>query len=255
MSCRLQSLLCSLFLLGLMGLSGPAQAGLFENQEQAGESLYQEGRYAEAADTFQDSYRRGVAQYRAGEYQKAARSFQQVEREEVRQAAKYNEGNSQFRAGNYEKAISAYDNVLIQNPEHEGANYNQNLARIMLAQATPEADVEKEEEQEKEEQKEQEQQQKEQQQKQESQQGEKDEESQQDEKGENDFSIDGMSNYPDDRDIRMIYDILPFPAPSRRTGAIPGRSLSCLLYRASPSWLSRRYCAAAPLESPLLPCL
>ena len=135
MKSPLTSLLCSLLLLCL---SGPVLAGLFENQEQEGERLYKEGRYAEAADTFQDSYRRGVAQYREGEYLKAAQSFQQVEREEVREAAKYNEGNSYFRAGNYEKAISAYSNVLKQNPEHEAANYNQNLARIMLAQASPE---------------------------------------------------------------------------------------------------------------------
>ncbi len=104
----LTSLLYSLLLLNL---SGPVIAGLFENQEQEGERLYEEGRYAEAADTFQDSYRRGVALYREGEYLKAAQSFQQVEREEVREAAKYNEGNSYFRAGNYEKAISAYNNV------------------------------------------------------------------------------------------------------------------------------------------------
>ena len=67
MSRRLRSLPGSLFLIGLISISGPTPAGLFENQEQAGERLYQECRYAEAADTFQDSYRRGVAQYRAGE--------------------------------------------------------------------------------------------------------------------------------------------------------------------------------------------
>ena len=61
----------------LLVLSIPANAGMFENQEQEAARLYEEGRYKEAAETFEDPYRCGVALYRAGEYRQAARTFQQ----------------------------------------------------------------------------------------------------------------------------------------------------------------------------------
>ena len=43
-----------------------AVAGWFESNEQEGERLFRDGKYADAATVFRDPYRRGVAQYRAG---------------------------------------------------------------------------------------------------------------------------------------------------------------------------------------------
>ena len=89
---RLRNIILMCVCLGLPAapvMSTPL-AGWFENNEQRGKRLFDQGRFDESADSFQDDYRRGVALYSAGDYQSAAKAFEKVEREEVLQDARYN---------------------------------------------------------------------------------------------------------------------------------------------------------------------
>ncbi len=107
----------------------------FMNDGQKGRKAMEEKQFDEAEQIFQDDeYRRGVVQYKAGEFDEAAKSFENVEREDVKQQAKYNYGNAKLMSGQLEDAIEAYKEVLEQNPEHMNAKYNMEIAKKLLEQ-------------------------------------------------------------------------------------------------------------------------
>ena len=107
----------------------------FMNDGQKGRKAMEEKQFDEAEEIFQDDeYRRGVVQYKAGEFDEAAKSFENVERDDVRQQAKYNYGNAKLMSGQLEDAIEAYKEVLEQNPEHMNAKYNMEIAKKLLEQ-------------------------------------------------------------------------------------------------------------------------
>ncbi|MCP4283865.1 MAG: tetratricopeptide repeat protein, partial [Gammaproteobacteria bacterium] len=117
----------------------PALGSWFENSEQTGKRLFDNGEFSQSANAFNDTYRRGVALYMAGEYKAAESEFEHVEREEVLQDARYNMGNARFQQENFEGAVRAYDEVLAREPEHSEARHNQGLAKAMLAKTDPQA--------------------------------------------------------------------------------------------------------------------
>ena len=153
--------------LGLFAAGGavPVLAGWFENSEQEGEHLFIRGEFSEAARTFKDDYRRGVALYQDRDYKGAESAFERVERDAVKQEARYNLGNARFQLADYEGAIRAYDEVLSEDASHQNARYNQGLAKALLAETDPEALARLEEEQKQEKQEEQKEQEKQEEQK------------------------------------------------------------------------------------------
>lgn len=123
--------LTSLLLTSLM------MGGWFLNQEQQAVYLFEQGRYAEAAEYFPDPFRQGVAWYRAGEYERAADAFSQVENPQLKEKARYNLGNAYFQQQQFEKAIDAYQQALQVNPNHQDAQHNLNLAKYYLQKPSP----------------------------------------------------------------------------------------------------------------------
>lgn len=121
----------------LLSVSSPTRADslgdYFVTPEQKGRKALEDKDFEQAEEVFQnDSYRRGVVQYRAGDYEAAAQSFEKVERPEVSEDAAYNLGNARLMGGHIEDAISAYENVLQNNPDHQDAAHNLEIARKIL---------------------------------------------------------------------------------------------------------------------------
>lgn len=125
--------------------------------------LYEEGRYAEAAEAYRERleraadlaprdrlhYNAGSAFYKSGQYEDAFQEFGQAlitEDPELRTQAHYNLGNTLFRlggmaeeAGDFEttrqlwtEAIEQYDDALVENPDHEDAEFNREVVRRRL---------------------------------------------------------------------------------------------------------------------------
>ena len=123
----------------LLGLALPNLAWAwtwFQNTEQQAEKHFEQEQYSDAAQLFNDAYKRGVALYKAEQYVAATEAFTKVTRPEVTLDAQYNLGNAYFQQKEYEKAINAYEQVLSEQPEHEDARHNLELAQQQLQQAT-----------------------------------------------------------------------------------------------------------------------
>ncbi|MGB0719477.1 MAG: VWA domain-containing protein [Bdellovibrionales bacterium] len=121
-------------------LQGAAPAHAFEwrdlflNKEQQAARAVEEKQYDQAVQNFDDPYQKGVAQYRAGDYQGAAQSFSQSNTPEIREKARYNLGNAQLMGGQIEEAVKTYEALLKDNPDHEDAKYNLEIAKKLLEQ-------------------------------------------------------------------------------------------------------------------------
>lgn len=132
-----------LFAVVMMGGASPAHAfewkDLFLNKEQRAARAVEEQKYDEAIERFDNPYQKGVAQYRAGDYQGAAQSFARINNKEsgkpgVQEKARYNLGNAQLMGGRIEDAIKTYEDLLKDDPEHEDARHNLEIARKLLQQ-------------------------------------------------------------------------------------------------------------------------
>jgi len=137
-----------LFYLGLFCTFSEAKSkqdwfAYFQNNQQQGQYLYQQGDFKRAAQAFKDPYRQGVALYRAGEYQQAIVQFKKVSRPAVKIAALYNLANSYVQVADYEEAIESYEKVLQFEPNNPTARFNLTISRTMLAQIDPEKMIEK----------------------------------------------------------------------------------------------------------------
>lgn len=87
--------------------------------------LYEEGKYASAAQAFDDPIWRGNAWYRAKEYRRAAEAYAEA----ASATAHYNRGNALAHLGELEEAKAAYESALALEPDHADANYNLALLR------------------------------------------------------------------------------------------------------------------------------
>ncbi|MCK7543412.1 VWA domain-containing protein [Marinobacter bryozoorum] len=117
--------------------AGPAQAadwqqqwqGLWQTPEQRAPELIKDNP-AEAASQLDDPLWQGTALYRDGQYDGAANAFAR----DNSATAHYNRGNALVRAGKPEAALDAWQEALARNPDHEGAQQNQQIVRRYLEQ-------------------------------------------------------------------------------------------------------------------------
>ncbi len=123
----------------------------------AGNEAYVRGNYDEAQAAFQQAtldkpdnpvahYNLGTALYRQGKFREAARTFQaslsrhaeqtaeQIENTLNRSSILYNLGNAQFKVGDLTRAIDAYQQALRFDPQDTDAHHNLTLARQRLKQ-------------------------------------------------------------------------------------------------------------------------
>ena len=92
--------------------------------------LLQEGRAAEAAETFTDPAWKGIALYRSGQWWRAAEAFVRAEDP----VSAYNLGNCYVRLGYYALALEAYQRALGGDPALSDAARNADLMRQLLAE-------------------------------------------------------------------------------------------------------------------------
>ncbi len=117
----------------LLSISSMAYANnWFQNSEQQGKIAFDQKNYAEAVKLFNDSYKRGVALYQDGQYVAAAEEFAKVDNPKINLDAQYNLGNSYFQQKEYKKAVQAYEQVLKNQPNHDDAKSNLELAKQQL---------------------------------------------------------------------------------------------------------------------------
>ncbi len=97
-----------------------AQAGFFLNDNQEGLRAFQQEDYQKAAEKFDVPSWKGSSFYRMGDYQKAYENFAGGKDA----TALYNQGNALAKAGKIEEAVKKYEEVLLQDPQHEDAKFN-----------------------------------------------------------------------------------------------------------------------------------
>ncbi|UCH84161.1 MAG: hypothetical protein JSW50_00280, partial [Candidatus Latescibacterota bacterium] len=108
---------------------------LWWTKDQQGRRLFEQQRYAEAADRFENWMWKGVAAYRAGDFELAVETFSLVDSPE----SYFNQGNALARLGALENAVAAYDAALAERPDWPEAVANRDLVASLIP-AEPEAD-------------------------------------------------------------------------------------------------------------------
>jgi len=128
--------------LGFAALAGvpDTEAGvwddLWQRRDQQAAIAFEEGRTAEAAETFRNPAWKSAALYEDGRYETAAESYGSIVGLDGRAALEntYNLGNALARSGRLEEALAAYDDVLLRQPDHEDARFNRDLVEDLLEQ-------------------------------------------------------------------------------------------------------------------------
>jgi len=114
--------------------SQPAQASmwqdLWQTQDQQAESAFQQGEFAQAADTFKDTQWRASAHYKAGNYQQALAEFEQNNTAQ----GLFNQGNALMQLKNYPEAITRYQKAIAAQSPFIEAEQNLALAQQLLEQ-------------------------------------------------------------------------------------------------------------------------
>ena len=103
---------------------------LWQNRNQRGSLLFDQGAHDAAANLFDDADWKASSLYRAGNYDQALQFWTKDDTGD----SQYNRGNALAKLGRYEDAIRAYQQVLDANPQHQDANYNKRLIEELLQQ-------------------------------------------------------------------------------------------------------------------------
>jgi Ca-activated chloride channel family protein len=103
---------------------------LWQNRNQRGSLLFDQGAHDAAANLFDDAQWKASSLYRAGKYDQALQFWSEDDTGE----SQYNRGNALAKLGRYEDAIKAYQQVLNANPQHRDAGYNKRLIEELLQQ-------------------------------------------------------------------------------------------------------------------------
>jgi len=103
---------------------------LWQNRNQRGSILFEQGAHDAAAKLFNRPQWKASSLYRAGKYEQALQFWNSDETEN----SQYNRGNALAKMGRYEDAITAYQQVLDANPQHQDASYNKQLLEDVLKQ-------------------------------------------------------------------------------------------------------------------------
>ncbi len=109
----------------LIIVSGAARAG----DDAIAWRLFDQGRYAEAAEIFTDPAWKGAAFYRSGQWWRAVEAFVRADDAD----SFYNLGNAYFRLGYPALALEAYLAALAREPSMQDAAHNADLMRALLA--------------------------------------------------------------------------------------------------------------------------
>ncbi|WP_188577649.1 hypothetical protein [Azorhizobium oxalatiphilum] len=99
---------------------------LWASPDQRGRRLFDQGRFAEAAEAFRDPMWRGVAQMRAGDFKTAEQTFAGLDTPE----AAYDQANALVMLGKYQEAVVRYDHALTLRPGWTEARANREIARL-----------------------------------------------------------------------------------------------------------------------------
>ena len=103
---------------------------LWQNRNQRGSILFEQGAHDAAAELFDNPQWKASSLYRAGKYEEALQYWNSNESED----SQYNRGNALAKMGRYEDAIKSYQQVLDQKPQHQDASYNKQLLEDALKQ-------------------------------------------------------------------------------------------------------------------------
>jgi len=103
---------------------------LWQNQNQRGSLLFDQGDHDAAANLFGHAQWKASSLYRAGKYDQALQFWSEDDSGD----SQYNSGNALAKLGRYEDAIRAYQQVLDANPQHQDASYNKRLIEERLQQ-------------------------------------------------------------------------------------------------------------------------
>ncbi|MGS3139283.1 tetratricopeptide repeat protein [Aeromonas sanarellii] len=122
-----------LIVLMAIGLCPPPLQAAGSWQDQQGWRAFQQGRYQEAARTFQDPVWQGNAWYRAGDHVRAVAAYGRADSA----TAHYNRGNALVWLGDLAAAEQAYLAALKREPGHQDALHNLALLRAGAPQAAP----------------------------------------------------------------------------------------------------------------------
>jgi Ca-activated chloride channel homolog len=128
--------LVSLLLL-LSGCSGRV-LDIWLTPDQQGQLLFDQGRYAEAAERFQDPMRRGLALYAQSKFSDAAAAFASLDDKQ----GLFNLGNAYAQGGKLGSALHAYERALARAPTFREARHNADLVREIIRSQTEDTDQE-----------------------------------------------------------------------------------------------------------------
>ena len=115
-------------------LAALSWTALWYTPDQAGQRLYVNEQYAQAAQTFEDPMRIGDAWFRAGEFEKAEQAYARSAAAE----ALYNRANCLVMRGKYEDAVEIYDLALGKKPDFPAAQTNREIAVLRAAKTKQE---------------------------------------------------------------------------------------------------------------------
>ena len=119
-------ILSAVAVVGVVLVSIPLATGRWplRTPDQQGHRLFEQKKYAEAADCFADPMWKGIALFKQGEFKKAAGVFAGYDTAE----GAFNHGNALVMQGEYDDAIARYDRALELKPTWDAATTNRNIA-------------------------------------------------------------------------------------------------------------------------------
>ena len=108
---------------------------LWQNPDQRGAEMFEQGRHGQAAELFENRDWRAASNYRAGDYAAALETWLQQDHD----SALYNRGNALARLGRYDEALASYSELLERNPDHADALHNKKAIEDWLSQQQQQA--------------------------------------------------------------------------------------------------------------------